>query len=210
MKITAMQKTIALAVAFVIVAALIVVFVAMPMFTTMSGLDAQKAQAQQQVQAAQSLLNRLEEAKTRSALTEAELLKIGTQMPDSPQLPTMIVEFQDLANEAGVSVTSFVPGQPAPTGGGKFTEIPITTAVTAKWDDLLDYLRRLDASTRLVRVTNVSISPVAASTTTTDTDDEEADLAVSISMKAYVMGVNGVLTPPAVTTTGSAVPTATK
>jgi Tfp pilus assembly protein PilO len=208
MKITAMQKTIALAVAFVIVAALIVVFVAMPMFTTMSDLEAQKAQAQQQYQAAQSLLNRLEEAKSRSAMTEAELLKIGTQMPDSPQLPTVIVEFQDMANEAGVSVTSFVPGQPAPAGAGLFTEIPITTAVTAKWDDLLDYLRRLDDSTRLVRVTNVSISP-AASAATTATADEEADLAISISMKAYVMGVNGVLAPPAAATTGSVAPTTT-
>ena len=208
MKITAMQKTIALAVAFVIVAALIVVFVAMPMFTTLSDLDVQKAQAEQQVQAAQSLLNRLEEAKSRSAMTEAELLKIGTEMPDSPQLPTLIVELQDVANEAGVLVTSFVPGQPAPAGGGQYTEIPITTAVTAQWDDLLDYLRRLDASTRLVRVTNVSISP-AASTATTLAAGEEADLAISISMKAYVIGTNGVLAPPAAAATATAPPTTT-
>jgi len=192
MKITAMQKTIALAVAFVLVAVLIVVFVAMPMFTTLADLDSQKAAAQQQLQSAQSLLSRLEEAKSRSAVTEAELLKIGTQMPDSPQLPSIIVELQDIANDAGVTVTSFAPGQPTAAAGGKFTEISITTAVTAKWDDLLDYLRRIDDSTRLVRVSNVAISP-ASSTETTADSDEEANLAVSLSLKAYVIGTNGVL-----------------
>jgi Tfp pilus assembly protein PilO len=206
MKITAMQKTIALAVGFVLVAVLIVVLVAMPMFTTLADLEAQKATAQQQLQSAQSLLSRLEEAKSRSAVTEAELLKIGTQMPDSPQLPSLIVELQDIANDAGVSVTSFAPGQPIAGGGGKYTEISITTAVTAKWDDLLDYLRRIDDSTRLIRVSNVAISP-AGSTTTTSSEDEEADLAVSLSLKAYVIGTNGVLAASVAPT--STVPTTT-
>jgi Tfp pilus assembly protein PilO len=190
MKITPMQKTIALAVAFVVVAAIAVVLVVLPQFTTLSDLETQKATAQQQLQSAQALLARLEDAKSRSAATEAQLLKIGTEMPDSPQLPSLIVELQDIANDAGVSVTSFAPGQPAVAAGGQYTEISMTTAVTAQWDDLLDYLHRLDDSTRLVRVTNVTIAPATSSTETT-ASDEEPDLSVSLTMKAYVIGNNG-------------------
>lgn len=196
MKITSMQKMIAVVVLFVIVAALAVVFGVMPMFTQLTDLDAQKAQAQQQVQSAQALLARLESAKSRSAVTEAQLLKVGTQMPDSPQLPTLMVEMQNLADEAGVSVTAFSPGQPSPSTTANYTEIPITTAVTAQWDDLLDYLHRLQNSTRLLRVTNVSIAPDSSSTTTV-TAGEEANLTVTLAMKAYVIGNNGKIIPSA-------------
>jgi type IV pilus assembly protein PilO len=203
MKITSLQKTIALAVAFVLVAILAVVLVVLPMRGQLTELEAQKVSAQADLARAQALLSQLESAKSRSAATEASLLKIGTQMPDSPQLPTLIVELQNIANDAGVTVTSFAPAEPAPASGGKYTEIPMTTAVTAEWDDLLDYLRRLDSSTRLVRVTNVSISQGSVDTTTTSS---ETPLSVSLSMKAYVIGTNGVLSSGSVATSGTTTP----
>jgi type IV pilus assembly protein PilO len=199
MKITSMQKMIAVLVAFVIVAVIAVVLLVLPMFAELDGLALLKAGAEQQRQQAQAQLARLEEAKARSAVTEAELLKIGTQMPDSPQLPTLIIELQDIANNAGVSVTSFTPGQPSPTAGGKYTEIALTSQFTSKWDDLLDYLRRLNKSTRLLRVTNVTVNPVA-SVATTATAGKEIDMTVSLTTLAYVIGNNGQISASASTT----------
>jgi hypothetical protein len=93
----------------------------------------------------------------RAAATEAELLQVGTQMPDSPQLPSLIIELQDIANASGVKVTSIAPGQPVLAAGGQYTEVALSTQVTAEWDDLLDYLKRLDHSTRLLRVSNLTV-----------------------------------------------------
>lgn len=192
MKITSMQKMIAVAVGLLVLAALAVVLLVMPMFDTLTTLEAQKAGALKQYDDAKNNIARLESTKARSSTTEAEALKIGTQMPDSPQLPTLIMELQDIANAAGVKVTSFSPAQPSPAGGGKFTEISLNTQLTTKWTDLLDYLHRLDKATRILRVTNVTISPVA-STTTTATAGEEIELGVSLTTKAYVIGTNGVV-----------------
>jgi Tfp pilus assembly protein PilO len=194
MKITSMQKMIAAGAGFVILAVVAIVLLVLPMYTQLNDLATQKIAAQQQLQQAQLVLSRLQDAKSRSASTEAQVLQIGTEMPDSPQLPTLIMELQDIANADDISVTSFAPAQPIPAAGGKFTEIAFTTQLTAKWDDLLDYLTRLNGSTRLLRVTNITISP-AASTATTGTDDEgeDPDLTVSLTTKAYVMGTNGVI-----------------
>jgi type IV pilus assembly protein PilO len=192
MKITSMQKMIAVAVGFVILAVVAVVLLVLPMFGELESLALQKSGAEQQVVLAKAELARLESTKSRSAATEAETLKIGTEMPDSPQLPTLIIELQDIANAAGVKVTSFSPAQPSPIAGGKFTEVSLNTQITARWADLLDYLRRLDKATRLLRVTNITVSPVA-STETTASADEEIDLSVSLTTKAYVMGANGVI-----------------
>jgi Tfp pilus assembly protein PilO len=207
MKITSMQKMIAIVVVFVVAAVAAVFLLVVPMFGDLDSLTAQKAGAQQQLDQANAQLSRLEEAKSRSAATEAQLLKIGTQMPDSPQLPTLIIELQNIANDSGVSVTSFSPAQPTPAG--QFTEISMTTQLTTKWADLLDYLKRLSSSTRLLRVTNVTVNPAAASTASTATvDPDDFELNVSLTTKAYVIGTNGVVASSA-PATSSVAPTTT-
>jgi len=198
MKITSMQKMILTVTAFIIVAALVVVFLILPQFGTLTDLSQQRANAEVQRAQAQTQLAQLEQSKSQSALTEAKLLKTGTQMPDSPQLPTLIIEMQDVANAAGVSVTSFSPGQPTPAAGGQYTEIAITAQLTAQWDDLLDYMRRLSRTTRLLRITSVTINP--GSTTGTATADPDIPLTVALTVKAYVMGTNGVVSSAATVT----------
>jgi len=198
MKMTSLQKMIVVAVLIVVVAAAVVAFVIMPQFTQLSDLQQKKSDAEMRSQTASMKLEQLRGAKGRAAVTEAELLKIGTQMPDAPQLPALIIEMQDMANASGVKVTSLSPGQPVPAAGGQFTEISFSTVVTAEWDDLLDYLKRLDRSTRLLRVTTVGITP-PASTTDTSTAAPTA-LSVAMTMKAYVIGTNGVVSTAATQT----------
>jgi len=199
MKMTSLQKMIAVAVLIVGLAAAVVAFVILPQFAQLADLQQQKTDAEARSAQAAMVLETLRGAKGRAAVTEAELLKIGTQMPDSPQLPALIMELQDIANTSGVEVSSLSPGQPTVAAGGQYTEISMSEAVTAEWDDLLDYLKRVDRSTRLLRVTSVSITP-PASTNDTSTAAVTA-LTVSVTMKAYVIGANGAVSsaanPPA-------------
>jgi len=199
MKMTSLQKMIAVVVLIVGLAAAVVAFVILPQFAQLADLQQQKTDAEARSAQAAIVLETLRGAKGRAAVTEAELLKIGTQMPDSPQLPALIMELQDIANTSGVKVSSLSPGQPTIAAGGQYTEISMSEAVTAEWDDLLDYLKRVDRSTRLLRVTSVSITP-PASTNDTSTAAVTA-LTVSVTMKAYVIGANGAVSsaanPPA-------------
>jgi len=201
MKMTSLQKMIAVAVLIVGLAAAVVAFVILPQFAQLADLQQQKTDAEARSAQAAMVLETLRGAKGRAAVTEAELLKIGTQMPDSPQLPALIMELQDIANTSGVEVSSLSPGQPTVAAGGQYTEISMSEAVTAEWDDLLDYLKRVDRSTRLLRVTSVSITP-PASTNDTSTAAVTA-LTVSVTMKAYVIGTNGVVSSAATQTAGT-------
>lgn len=201
MKMTSLQKMIAVAVLIVGLAAAVVAFVILPQFAQLADLQQQKTDAEARSAQAAMVLETLRGAKGRAAVTEAELLKIGTQMPDSPQLPALIMELQDIANTSGVKVSSLSPGQPTVAAGGQYTEISMSEAVTAEWDDLLDYLKRLDRSTRLLRVTSVSITP-PASTNDTSTAAVTA-LTVSVTMKAYVIGANGAVSSAANQTAGT-------
>jgi type IV pilus assembly protein PilO len=202
MKITSLQKMIIAMAAVVVVAALVIAFVIMPQFSELTSLQEQKIAAGARTQQANAVLQRLQGAKARAAVTQAELLKIGTQMPDSPQLPSLIMELQDIANAAGVKVTSIAPGLPVLSPNGKYTEITLSTQVTAEWADLLDYLKRLDNSTRLLRVTNLTLTPPSAAAATTGTPVPTA-LTVSMSLKAYVIGNNGVVNSAATSTVGT-------
>ncbi len=201
MKLTSLQKMIIVGALIVVAAALVVAFVIMPMFTTLADLQTQRTAAEARTTAATDVLNTLRAAKGRAAVTEAELLQIGTQMPDSPQLPSLIIELQDIANASGVKVTSMAPGQPTPAGGGQYTEISMSTQVTAEWDDLLDYLKRLDHSTRLLRVSNLTVNPPASAATTSTA--ASTALQVTMTMKAYVIGTNGVVSSAATQTAGT-------
>ena len=203
MKLTSLQKMIIVAALVVVVAALIVAFVIMPQFTQLADLQTQKSAAEARATAATGVLNNLRAAKGRAGTTEAELLKIGTQMPDSPQLPTLIIELQDIANASGVDVTSIAPGQPVLAAGGQYTEVPLSTQVTAEWDDLLDYLKRLDSSTRLLRVTNLTVNPPVDTAATTTGTVAPTALTVTMTMKAYVIGNNGIVSSSATQTAGT-------
>jgi Tfp pilus assembly protein PilO len=209
MKLTSLQKLIGAVVLIAIVAIVAVVVLILPQFSVMADLDAQKAAAQISVDQAKSVLAQLQAAKSQAALTDAALLKAGTMVPDSPQLPTLIIEMQDIANSAGVTVTHFGPSVPAATTGAQYTEIPLSLTVNAHWDDLLDYLRRINDSTRLLRVSTIAITPPAATSTTETVTEENQLLGVTLSMKAYVIGNNGVLSSQTATSTTATATTTT-
>jgi Tfp pilus assembly protein PilO len=202
MKLTSTQKIIIASVAIAVAAIIVVVLLIVPMFGTMAQLEADRRTAEQQKQQAQSLLGQLEQAKGRAASTQAELLRIGTQLPDSPQLPTLIIELQDMANQSGVMLGTLSPGQPAPVAAKNVTEILVTMDNTnATWADLLDFMRRLNKSTRLLRVTDISISRRttasggSAETTVVITQKPPNVLVVALRLKAYVIGSNGQFAP---------------
>lgn len=196
MKLTSMQKMIIAIVAIVALAVLAVVLLIVPRFAELSALDVEAQSAQQSLQQAQALLGQLEQAKARASETQAELLKLGTEVPDSPQLPTLIIEMQDISNASGITLSRIGPQVPVAAAGKGFSEIVLDTTIQGTWADLLDYLRRLNKTTRLLRITDISITPVAAATETTATMQAEQKVNATVKMKAYVIGAQGASGPP--------------
>jgi Tfp pilus assembly protein PilO len=201
MKLTSMQKMTIAIVAIVALAVLAVVLLIVPRFAELAALDVEAQSAQQSLQQAQALLGQLEQAKARASETQAELLKLGTEVPDSPQLPTLIIEMQDISNASGITLSRIGPQLPVAAAGKGFSEIVLDTTIQGTWADLLDYLRRLNKTTRLLRITDIAITPIVQTTSTSTTatvTQAEQQVTATVKMKAYVIGGQGASgTPPA-------------
>jgi len=181
----------------IIVIALIVVFAAavtalviVPIFNESSTLNEQITQAQKDLQSAKTLLQRRQAAKAASAANQVELMKLANRVPDSPQLPTVIIQLQDAANAAGlelaeISPQAVEPGEDlaSPTAVSAFTKVPITVVLQGSWADIIEFTRKLDAMERGIRVTATNFVNVP--------EDEKQDRHVEANMtlEVYVMAV---------------------
>lgn len=172
----------------VVLAALIVALVIMPQFAKASDLDAQIGQSEGDLVTAQALVARRQSAKAQSAANEVELMRIANRMPDSPQLPSLIIELQDLANAADLEfvqvavgdVTEATTPEGAPAG---YSVLEMTALLRGDWVNLVDYSHRLHKLDRGIRVTNTVFTYIA------ETDEEPEYVEATFTLHAYVMGV---------------------
>jgi type IV pilus assembly protein PilO len=175
MKLTSKQKMLAVIALIAVIVIAAVLLLVVPKFSELAQLDSDLQAAKDQVSQTQALVAQLEQAKSNAALTQAELLSLANQMPENPELPSVIIELQDVSNSAGVRFERITPGEAVTAPGALFKEMPIA----------VDYVRRINGMTRAIRVTDVALSPIAASTTTTEA--VEPDVKGTLSMRAYVM-----------------------
>jgi type IV pilus assembly protein PilO len=188
MKLTSMQKMLAVVALMAVAVIAVVVLLILPKFGEMAQLDADIQAAKDRVAQTQTLMAQLQQAKAQASVTQTQLLELSNRMPESPQLPSLIIELQDISNASSVRFDRIQVSDPENVPGTQYTEIPLALNLTGKWSDVLDYLRRVNRLTRGVRVTDLSLTPPGARTTT---DTASPALTVTMQMRAYVMAVNG-------------------
>ncbi len=187
------QAQLYIAIALIAVVTLAVIFLGiLPLFQEASTVQGQIGTERSNLSAAEALLARRESAKMQSAANEVELMRIANQIPDSPQLPSVIIELQDVANLAGVDFQSLAPGEPMPpvvadgAAVPDYSLVPMTLLIRGDWAELIDYFRRIDALERGVRVTAMSFVYVPAVE-----DDgvvtEPAYVEANVTLEVYVM-----------------------
>lgn len=183
------QMYIAIGVIAVLVVAVIALAI-MPKFQEAATVKSEIEVAETDLQAAQALLARRQSAKAQAASNEVALMTIANQIPDSPHLPSLIIELQEIANVSGVTLGQIGPGAiaaAAPAADGTvptYSAVPITVTLTGQWGDVIDCLRRLHAMHRGVRIVSSTVS-VAPSTGTNAS--EVGNVLVNVAMETYVM-----------------------
>jgi type IV pilus assembly protein PilO len=174
-----------------------------------SDKEAQLADLQQQV-------NELEEIRRNAPTIERQLLELAKRIPTQPEIPTLVVQIEEVATASGVTQVSIVPGSPGPPpGGGDFSVVPITMSFEGTYDQLQDFLFRTRNLARLVTVNSVTYEPVEAEATTAEVGAERT-LQVEIEADVYFQpsgvpqGAAPVApTPPETTTPETTAPEAT-
>ncbi len=188
MNLSPSQKLIIAIVLIAVVAAAALFLLIVPKFTQMATLDDQIAQAADEIDSARSLLSQRQEVKARSPQTEAQLLALANQLPESPEMPGLIIELQDTVNTSGMEFISIQPGEPEAIEGG-YTAIASEMVVIGRWQDCVDLLQRLRRITRQIRILEFRVEvfedddPDADATDT----DKPTEVQATIVVEVYTM-----------------------
>lgn len=193
-KLSAQTQMIAAAVLVVVIIVASLFLGILPEFDKAKQMDVQIQELDSQINTAKLLVSRRQSAKAQAAQTEVDLIKIANQVPESPELPSLIINLQDTANAAGLEFVQITPQVPTPVvdAGGQpagYTSIGIDVKVTGQWADMIDYVSRLGKYTRGVRVKTAEFSAVAGNETTPRYVEGK------ISLVVYTMSVINVNTP---------------
>jgi type IV pilus assembly protein PilO len=191
MRISATQMMIAAGVLALIVAGAAIFLLVVPQFAQLGDLETRRVAAEQTMSQTQATLAQLEQVKRGASETQAQLIRISNEVPDSPELPTLVLELQNAADSAGLDFQSIKPNTPVDMNIG-YKEISIQMKLQGRWADVLDFLRRTQKMTRGVRMVSVELLPASlatGSTATTPTPDTPIDLTTNLSMKVYVMAL---------------------
>lgn len=207
-RLSAQTQMILAIVVIVVIAAAAVALGILPQFQKSAELDDRIAQAQVDLQSAKTLVQRRQAAKAESAANQVELMKLANRVPDSPQLPTVIIQLQDAANAAGlefaqIAPQSVEPGEEVAAGQQPaFSKVPISVVVRGDWADIIEFTRKLDAMERAIRITSTNFKAVA------ETEDEDRYVEANVILEIYVMSAPPVNAAPASTNAQPASPPA--
>ncbi len=160
MKLSPRNKLILVAAIFVLMIVVAVVVLIVPKVTQMSQLDEDVKAAENKQSMAQSLLDRRRGVRDRAVQNDATLLQLATSLPDTPELPSLIIELQDRAYENGVFVRRLEPLPPIQAAGKPYVEMSLNLTLWGSWSDTVDYLQGLQKMSRLVRVNEMRVEPI--------------------------------------------------
>jgi type IV pilus assembly protein PilO len=89
---------------------------------------------------------------------EAELARLGQLVPAEADLDGAILALDDAAKQAQVSMTSFVPSPPAVGAGGGSATVALAMTIDGTFDQLFNYLHRLETLDRLVVIDSLQLA----------------------------------------------------
>jgi Tfp pilus assembly protein PilO len=184
MKLSYRNKLILAGAVAALLAVLVLVLLVLPQFQTLRTSDDQIAEADAQISQAQSLLAQRQEVKARSVETEAKRMRLANQMPETPELPSLIIELQDTVNEAGLEFASLTPTEPSVTEAG-YSEITMAMLVRGTWQDTVDLMQRLPKLTRQVRI--VGFNTAVQQGREEDDDDGTNVVETGMTIRVYTM-----------------------
>ena len=133
-------------------------------------------------------VQRIDEERTAANQAAGDLLKLNKLIPMDSQVPSVIVELQETANEAGLNFLKIVPVTPvAGSDGG--TTVPMEINVQGEYFDVHDFLYRVENYARMegndINVTGRMINVITLEMMKPDTGDFP-EVLVKIGANAYI------------------------
>jgi type IV pilus assembly protein PilO len=174
-------------------------FVLSPLRTKVADTQAQIDAAQTQLITLQAKMSQMAQSRDEAKRNQARLLELSKMLPSGEEVPSLLLQIQDLATESGIVFMTMTPSKA--TSAGSYETVPLSLQFQGTYFDVNDFLYRAEqlaaAPGRLLSVQNLSLKP-----TGTITVGVSPTLDVSITMLAYkTAGAAAVPTTPGAPTT---------
>jgi Tfp pilus assembly protein PilO len=199
-----------------LVGALILIYAAGGYFMVVSPKKSEAARLDEEIVVAQADLRDALAATAAQddtqPITVADIFRLSTAMPATPDMPGILLELSRIAEETGIRFKSITPA--AAITVGAYQVVPIDVAFDGSFYALSDFLFRLRT---LVTVRRGELHATGRLFSVASVDFSESDrgfplLAASLKLNAYVYGMSAapsavppaVETPPAATSTEGA------
>ena len=203
------------AVALIAIVAVAWMFLISPLRANIADANASIADETTKLSSAQAKLAAAETTKAEGQKNQARLLELAKMVPQSSQVPSLLVQIQDLADQSGIDFLSMSPGEPSDSSG--FQIIPLQLQFTGSYFDLSDFAYRVEQLVagpgRLLTVKSIQLAlggTATSATTGKSVQQASPSLSVSMTLYAFSMDQTGQSTTAAgKATTGTTVSTAT-
>lgn len=120
-------------------------------------------------------IEHLKSVKKESAKTLVELTQLDQMMPKDKEIPALMVDIQEIADNAGVQFASIAPFEKVP--GNKYYEIPLELKINCQFYELVDFMYQLEKLPRRIKVKAIQI---------TEAETHLPDLLAVINCSAFV------------------------
>lgn len=159
-----------------------------PQNVQLADLEQQRVAAEKNIDLAKSQLVMLSGIKNEAISAEAELVKISTAMPPTPELPAFVLDLQGIANDSGVELVSLNPTPPVSVG--EYSTMQVALALNGSYTSTIDFLHRIEQATRAMKVNTIQLQTDAT---------KYPNLDVMLQVQAFTMSVadSSTATPPA-------------
>ncbi|MFN2595516.1 MAG: type 4a pilus biogenesis protein PilO [Actinomycetota bacterium] len=155
---TRARLLIAIAIA-VVVNILFFAFFIQPRRSDLSAARAQADAAAQQTQSLRAQLAQLRSLQKDAPKLQSQLADFGQLVPESDEVGHFIFQVQHAADQAGIGFLSIEPEIPkAPPEGASLAEVRVTIGASGGYFALQDFVRRLYALERAVRIDNLTMT----------------------------------------------------
>lgn len=158
-----------------------------PIRSDIAATDAELADQQTQLQLATGQLAQAETTREEGKRNQARLLELSKMIPKDEELPSLLLQLQDLADQSGIEFIAITPGEPQDSQSGDYQLVPLDLTFTGAYFDVSDFAYRAEQMAsgpgRLLAVKSVNLS---LGETTAGAASPE--LSVSMSLYAFMIG----------------------
>ena len=178
------------------------VFLLSPKQHTIANLHNQMSAVQEQIAADLSRAATARSGSSAPTIRVADIYTLQMAMPSATDMPDLLLELDQTANAAGVTLQSIQPSAPSTASGTPYTTVPINLTATGNFYSLTDLLYRLrnlvyvrggalEANGRIFDVNAVSLS----------TQDNVVTAQISLDTYVYAATSSTTVAPTAATST---------